>query len=189
MIFRPSIISSVRTTCLLSSTRRPQRSAARSRSSGILIYHVVTRATATCTAERPKSFATPRKRSGTLSGTSLSGARSTNTLDMLPPGHHAGPTHPWTRLDAQTRPPGSTYAAQGLVHAPRPTERAAVATTTRLPLRPSSPALFPRATGRVRSGLAALAGSGYSSSRATAGGGVEFRPFNITIFYMSPRGP
>ena len=132
---------------------------------------------ATCAAERPKSFATPRKRSGTLSGTSLSGARSTNTLDMLPPGHHAGPTHPWTRPDAQTRPPGSTYAAQGLVHAPRPTERAAVATTTRLPLRPSSPALFPRATGRVRSGLAALPPLGYPSSRATAGAGVECRAF------------
>ena len=120
---------------------RPQRSAARSRSSGMLIYHVVTRATATCAAERPESFATPRKRSGTLSGTSLSGTRSTNTLDMLPPGRHAGPTHPWTGPDAQPRPPGSTYALQGLVHASRPTERAAVATTTRLPLRPSSPAL------------------------------------------------
>ena len=71
--------------------------------------------------------------------------------------HHAGPTHPWTGPDAQPRPPGSTYALQGLVHASRPTERAAVATNTRLPLRPSSPALFPRATGRIRSGLAAFA--------------------------------
>ena len=39
------------------------------------------------------------------------------------------------------------------------------------------PALFPRATRRVRSGLAAFAGSGYSSSRATAGAGVECRAF------------
>ena len=44
-----------------------------------------------------------------------------------------------------------------------------------------SPALFPRAAGRVRSGLAALAQLGYSSSRATAGGGVEFRPFPKTL--------
>ena len=61
---------------------RPHRCAARSRSSAILIYHVVTRATATCAAERPESFAAPRKRSGTLPRTSLSGARSTKTLDM-----------------------------------------------------------------------------------------------------------
>ena len=61
---------------------RPHRCAARSRSSVILIHHVVTRATATCAAERPESFAAPRKRSGTLPRTSLSGARSTKTLDM-----------------------------------------------------------------------------------------------------------
>ena len=39
------------------------------------------------------------------------------------------------------------------------------------------PALFPRATGRVRSGLAALPPLGYPSSRATAGAGVECRAF------------
>ena len=92
---------------------RPHRCAARSRSSAILIYHVVTRATATCAAERPESFAAPRKRSGTLPRTSLSGARSTNTLDMLCWAHPAGPMHQWTGPDAQTRPPGSTYALPG----------------------------------------------------------------------------
>ena len=45
--------------------------------------------------------------------------------------HPAGPMHQWTRPDAQTRAPGSTYAPQGLVDAPRPTAREAVATTTR----------------------------------------------------------
>ena len=42
------------------------------------------------------------------------------------------------------------------------------------------PALFPRATRRVRSGLAAFAALGYSSSRATAGGGVECRAFKLS---------
>ena len=84
---------------------RPHRCAARSRSSVILIYHVVTRATATCAAERPKSFAAPRKRSGTLPRTSLSGARSTKTLDMLLLGPSRRPHAPvdWTgRADAPT---------------------------------------------------------------------------------------
>ena len=111
---------------------RPHRCAARSRSSVILIYHVVTRATATCAAERPESFAAPRKRSGTLPRTSLSGARSTNTLDMLLLGPSRRPHAPvdWTgRADARTgldlRPPGPRTLT-------RPTwlEDAAVATGT-----------------------------------------------------------
>ena len=111
---------------------RPHRRAARSRSSAILIYHVVTRATATCAAERPESFAAPRKRSGTLPRTSLSGARSTKTLDMLLLGPSRRPHAPvdWTgRADAPTRldlrPPGPRTLT-------RPTwpEDAAVATGT-----------------------------------------------------------
>ena len=111
---------------------RPHRCAARSRSSAILIYHVVTRATATCAAERPESFAAPRKRSGTLPRTSLSGARSTKTLDMLLLGPSRRPHAPvdWTgRADAPTRldlrPPGPRTLT-------RPTwpEDAAVATGT-----------------------------------------------------------
>ena len=97
---------------------RPHRCAARSRSSAILIYHVVTRATATCAAERPESFAAPRKRSGTLPRTSLSGARSTNTLDMLLLGPSRRPHAPvdWTgRANAPAgldlRPPGSRRRA------------------------------------------------------------------------------
>ena len=45
------------------------------------------------------------------------------------------------------------------------------------------PALFPRATGRVRSGLAAFARLGYSSSHATAGGAVECRAFSSGLGY------
>ena len=97
---------------------RPHRCAARSRSSAILIYHVVTRATATCAAERPESFAAPRKRSGTLPRTSLSGARSTNTLDMLLLGPSRRPHAPidWTgRANAPAgldlRSPGSRRRA------------------------------------------------------------------------------
>ena len=97
---------------------RPHRCAARSRSSAILIYHVVTRATATCAAERPESFAAPRKRSGTLPRTSLSGARSTKTLDMLLLGPSRRPHAPvdWTgRANAPAgldlRPPGSRRRA------------------------------------------------------------------------------
>ena len=137
------------------------------------MYIVVARATVTCAAERPKSFATPRKRSGTLSGTSLSGARSTNTLDMLPPGRHAGPTHPWTGPDAQTRPPRArpTPSRASYTHLQRPTERAAQVRPSPpprdFPLRPSSPALSPRATGRLRSGLAKFARMGSPPSCAT----------------------
>ena len=47
------------------------------------------------------------------------------------------------------------------------------------------PALFPRATGRVRSGLAALPPLGYPSSRATAGAGVECRAFLQTPLAQS----
>ena len=111
---------------------RPHRCAARSRSSAIPVYHVVRRATATRAAERPESFAAPRKRSGTLPRTSLSGARSTKTLDMLLLGPSRRPHAPvdWTgRADAPTRldlrPPGPRTLT-------RPTwpEDAAVATGT-----------------------------------------------------------
>ena len=111
---------------------RPHRCAARSRSSAIPVYHVVRRATATRAAERPESFAAPRKRSGTLPRTSLSGARSTKTLDMLLLGPSRRPHAPvdWTgRADARTgldlRPPGPRTLT-------RPTwpEDAAVATGT-----------------------------------------------------------
>ena len=97
---------------------RPHRCAARSRSSAIPVYHVVRRATATRAAERPESFAAPRKRSGTLPRTSLSGARSTNTLDMLLLGPSRRPHAPvdWTgRANAPAgldlRPPGSRRRA------------------------------------------------------------------------------
>ena len=105
---------------------RPHRCAARSRSSAILIYHVVTRATATCAAERPESFAAPRKRSGTLPRTSLSGARSTNTLDMLLLGPSHKPHAPvdWTgRANAPAgldlRPPGSEAHRRAAAHCAR----------------------------------------------------------------------
>ena len=52
----------------------------------------------------------------------------------------------------------------------------AAAITTRLPPSPSSPTLFPPATGQVKGGFAAFAGSGQSQSCAKAGGGVGFRP-------------
>ena len=97
---------------------RPHRCAARSRSSAIPVYHVVRRATATRAAERPESFAAPRKRSGTLPRTSLSGARSTSTLDMLLLGPSRRPHAPvdWTgRANAPAgldlRPPGSRRRA------------------------------------------------------------------------------
>ena len=97
---------------------RPHRCAARSRSSAIPVYHVVRRATATRAAERPESFAAPRKRSGTLPRTSLSGARSTNTLDMLLLGPSRRPHAPvdWTgRANAPAgldlRPPRSRRRA------------------------------------------------------------------------------
>ena len=97
---------------------RPHRCAARSRSSAIPVYHVVRRATATRAAERPESFAAPRKRSGTLPRTSLSGARSTKTLDMLLLGPSRRPHAPvdWTgRANAPAgldlRPPGSRRRA------------------------------------------------------------------------------
>ena len=105
---------------------RPHRCAARSRSSAILIYHVVTRATAPCAAERPESFAAPRKRSGTLPRTSLSGARSTNTLDMLLLGPSRRPHAPvdWTgRANAPAgldlRPPGSEAHRRAAAHCAR----------------------------------------------------------------------
>jgi len=47
---------------------RRQRSVARSRPSVALAWHVVTRATATCSARRPESLVAPRKRSGTTAG-------------------------------------------------------------------------------------------------------------------------
>lgn len=48
------------------------------------------------------------------------------------------------------------------------------------------PPPFPRATGRVRSGLAAFARLGYSSSRAMAGGGVELRAFSWRRLSLGP---
>ena len=75
---------------------------------------------------------------------------------MLSPGRHAGPTHPWTGPDAQMRPPGPTCALQGgrHHHATSPASQ--------------FPALFPRAAGRLRKGLAKFARMGSPPSCARA---------------------
>ena len=110
---------------------RPHRCAARSRSSAIPVYHVVRRATATRAAERPESFAAPRKRSGTLPRTSLSGARSTKTLDM-----RATSAAPRARSTARCRARARAAAEAGVAppRARRPTSgRTARAAALRQP--------------------------------------------------------